>query len=200
MATNNAVNITASGIVRYDGAGTFDAITLTQYSPLVGAASNGITSLGPMTNGQILIGSTGASPVVASLTAGANITITPGAGTISIASTAGAGLTWNDATDATYTFVVQNGYVTNRGGGVTYTLPATAALGEIVRVVGKSGLATIAQNANQQICTGDTATTVGVGGTLTATDAGDCIELVCITAGASTVWRAATMWGNWAVV
>jgi hypothetical protein len=44
-----------------------------------------------MTNGQVLIGSTGADPVPAELTAGSNITITPGAGSISIASTASGG-------------------------------------------------------------------------------------------------------------
>jgi len=199
MATNNAVNITSSGIVKYNGTGAFSAVTLTQYSPLVGAASNGITSLGPMTNGQILIGSTGASPVVASISAGANITITPGAGTISIASTA-VSETWTDASNATYNLAVANSYITNRGAGVTYTLPATAALGDRIKIVGKLGLAIIAQNANQQVCTGTTAATVGVGGSLTATDAGDCISIVCITAGASTIWRADTMWGNWTVV
>lgn len=38
-----------------------------------------------MTNGQLIIGSTGATPVAASLSAGTGITITPGAGTITIA-------------------------------------------------------------------------------------------------------------------
>jgi hypothetical protein len=49
-----------------------------------------------LTNGQLLIGSTGATPVAASLTAGTGITITPGAGSITIASSAtgGGGLTW----------------------------------------------------------------------------------------------------------
>jgi hypothetical protein len=47
------------------------------------------TWLGPLTNGQIIIGSTGAIPVAATLTAGANITITNTAGTITIAGDAG---------------------------------------------------------------------------------------------------------------
>ena len=37
------------------------------------------------TNGELLIGSTGLRPVAAQLTAGSNITITPGAGSITIA-------------------------------------------------------------------------------------------------------------------
>jgi hypothetical protein len=42
-------------------------------------------------NGQILIGSTGKAPVLATLTAGANVTITNAAGKITIASTGGGG-------------------------------------------------------------------------------------------------------------
>ena len=43
-----------------------------------------------LTNGQILIGSTGASPVASTLTAGTNVTITNGAGTSTISATSGA--------------------------------------------------------------------------------------------------------------
>lgn len=46
-----------------------------------------------VTNGQLLIGSTGTSPVAATLTAGANITITNSAGGIQIAASGGADLT-----------------------------------------------------------------------------------------------------------
>lgn len=48
-------------------------------------ALSGVT----LTNGQVLIGSTGTTPVASTLTAGANITITPGAGSITIASSGG---------------------------------------------------------------------------------------------------------------
>lgn len=44
-----------------------------------------------MTDGQVIIGSTGATPVAASLTAGSGVTITPGAGTITIAATGSGG-------------------------------------------------------------------------------------------------------------
>lgn len=44
-----------------------------------------------MTNGQVIIGSTGATPTAATLTAGANVTITNGAGTITIAASSGSG-------------------------------------------------------------------------------------------------------------
>lgn len=42
-------------------------------------------------NGQLLIGSVGANPVAATITAGSNITVTNGAGTITIASSGGGG-------------------------------------------------------------------------------------------------------------
>jgi hypothetical protein len=54
--------------------------------------ANGGTGQSSYTNGQLLIGnSTGNTLTKASLTAGSGVTITPGAGTITIASSAGAG-------------------------------------------------------------------------------------------------------------
>lgn len=60
------------------------------------ATNNAINNSQLTTNGQLLIGSTGATPVVSTITAGSNITVTNGAGSISIAATAGAAgaLTW----------------------------------------------------------------------------------------------------------
>ena len=97
--------------------------------------------------------------------------------------------TWTDVTSATQTLAVGNGYITDRGSGVTYTLPATASLGDVIEVVGKVGLWTITPNANQQIVNGALSGTIGPGGTLVATNAGDCVALVAIVSGASTVWR-----------
>jgi hypothetical protein len=54
-----------------------------------GAAT--VASTAAAKNGQILIGSTGKAPVLATLTAGANVTITNAAGKISIASSGGGG-------------------------------------------------------------------------------------------------------------
>ena len=59
--------------------------TLTSNSLYVGNGTSALTALGVATNGQIPIGRTGLSPVLANLTAGANITITNGSGTITIA-------------------------------------------------------------------------------------------------------------------
>lgn len=90
-----AATLTAgSNISITNGAGTI-TIASTASGTLSGMTANGAvyatgattaTSTGALTNGQLLIGSTGVAPVAASLTAGSNITITPGAGSITIAS------------------------------------------------------------------------------------------------------------------
>lgn len=88
MAFTNSVKATQTGIQTISSTGIWTGTTVTNHSILVGAASNGITSLGVATNGQIPIGSTGADPVLATLTAGTGITITNAAGSITVATTA----------------------------------------------------------------------------------------------------------------
>lgn len=124
---------------------------------------------------------------------------TPATNTLTI-SASPTGMSWNDVTTANYTLLVNEGFVTNRGAGVAYVLPATAAFGDKIEIVGKLGLAAISQNVLQQISYGAISTTIGVGGSLTATDVGDCLVLRCITAGASTLWRVESSIGNWSVV
>lgn len=133
------------------------------------------------------------------LTAGnAGVTITNGSGvsgnpTISVV---GGGFPWTDITGATQTLATNNGYVTNRGGGVTYTLPSTANEGDMMWISGKSGAWSVLQNANQQILIGSGSSTTGVSGSIASTNAGDCILLLCTTGGASTIWRAVNLIGN----
>jgi len=106
----------------------------------------------------------------------------------------------NDVTSATQQLAVGQGYVTDRGGGVVYTLPATATFWDQIIITGKAGISTITPNANQQILIGAASGSIGPGGTATATNAGDCIILRCITGGASSVWRAEAYVGNWTLI
>jgi hypothetical protein len=190
----------------YDGpnpypvnAGGTGRTTLTNHGVLIGAATTAITQLSVGSNGQVLIGSTGADPAFATLTStGGTIAFTLGANTLNLETVSG-GVPFTDATGATQALAVNNGYVTDRGGGVTYTLPASATLGQEIIILGKLGLAVIAQNANQQITLGSSSSTVGVTGSFTATNVGDCITIRCITSGASTVWRAESAVGNWTI-
>jgi len=101
---------------------------LTNHSLLVGAGTATITNLGVATNGQLPIGSTGADPVLAGLTAGTNIAITTGAGSISIASS-GTPLinTYTSIAfaDSPYTVLSTDYYISvnTSGGAITILFP-----------------------------------------------------------------------------
>src|ERR1700692_560362 len=133
------------------------------------------------------------------LTAGnAAVTITNGSGvagnpTISVT---GGGFPWTDVTTATQALATNNGYVTDRSGGVAYTLPATATAGDMIWSSGKLGAWTVAQNATQQILIGSASSTAGVGGSIASTNVGDCILLLATTGGTATIWRAVNLVGN----
>ena len=79
---NLATSVTGTLPVVNGGTGL---ATLTSNSLYVGNGTSSLTALGVATDGQIPIGRTGLSPVLANLTAGANVTITNGIGTITIA-------------------------------------------------------------------------------------------------------------------
>jgi hypothetical protein len=154
--------------------------------------------LGPMTNGQLLIGSTGADPVPAALTAGTGITVTNAAGSITIASTA-TPLVWNDTTSGTVTMAPANGYLADSATLVTLTLPAAAAQFTMIRIAGNgAGGWKVAQNSGQNINFGSLSTTMGVTGSLASTNRYDCVELLCVVA--NTTWNILDSIGNVVVV
>lgn len=156
---------TAHGILVAEGAGAFNPITLT--------------------NGQLLIGSTGADPVAAVLTStGGTITITNAAGSINLDVTSPSGEAWVNVTATTQTIAPGVGYTASNAGSVTFTLPATAAYGSIFDVTTgtTAGGWSIAQAAGQSINYGNLTTTVGVTGNLTSTAKGDSVHVLCIVA------------------
>lgn len=61
MATGNAINANTAGLVRYNGTGTFDAVTTTQHDLLIGASSNGITNVAPSATSGVPVISQGSS-------------------------------------------------------------------------------------------------------------------------------------------
>ena len=65
--------------------------TLADGGILLGSGAGAITATAQPTDGQLLIGSTGTDPVLATLSAGSGISITEGSGTITIAATGGGG-------------------------------------------------------------------------------------------------------------
>lgn len=135
---------------------------------------------GPMTNGQLLVGSTGVSPVRTTLTAGANISITNGAGSISIAATGLAGFSWTTVSGTSQAMLGNNGYITNNAGLVTLSLPASSTVGDEIDIIGKgAGGWSIAQGAGQQIVIGNSSSTIGAGGSVASTNAKDSLQIIC---------------------
>lgn len=132
-----------------------------------------------------------------SIAAGTGISVTNGSGVAGnpTIDAVGGGYAPIDATNASYTLAANTRYVTDRGGGVAYTLPASGVFGDSIKITGKLGAWTIAQNANQQIVFGSQSTTITTGG-LASTNVGDCVTLVCTTAGANTVWTVDGAVGN----
>jgi hypothetical protein len=198
MVTQNAINANSAGLVRYDGAGTFTGVTVTQHDVLIGGASNGITSLA-LTNGQLAIGSTGVDPSAANLTPGTGVSIVNGAGSITINATGG-GLTWTVVTGVSQAAVANNGYIANNAGLVTVTLPATSAVGDTIAVTGINNATgwKVAQNAGNQIFFGTSSTTSGTGGSLASSATRDTVYLVCMTANAT--WNVVNSIGNITIV
>lgn len=151
-----------------------------------GSASTAVWQLSlnitQLTNGQLFIGSTGTFPNPATLTAGANISIVNGPGSITI-SASGGGLTVNNVTGTSSGMAVNSLNIANNAALVTLTLPATAAIGDIIEVRGSgAGGWKIAQNAGQIIHVGSSASTAGVGGSVASTNRYDAINLTCVVA------------------
>jgi len=183
MTTNNAINLNDQGVAYYNGTGIFSAPTLTQFAPVVADAANAIKSLSAMTNGQVLIGSTGADPVVTSISPGTGVGISGGPGSLTISVTGG-GLSWTATSVNIPTMGVNNGYACiSPGGALTLGLPTTAGVGSILRVTLAGATSwQITQAAGQSIRLGSNVTTVGAGGSLTSTAQGDSVEIVCVVA------------------
>lgn len=190
--TGNAVSavwtqVSVNGLISPTEGGTGVSNPTAHTIPIAEGASN-FNFLGPLTNGQLLIGSTGADPIAANLTAGTGIVVTNTAGGITVSAPGGTGFTWNDVVTNTQALVSNNGYVTDNGASlVTYTLPSTSNFGDIINVVGRStGGWKIDQNAGQYIIFGVDTTTTGTGGSLASTNQADSVALLCTVA--NTEW------------
>jgi hypothetical protein len=159
---------------------------------------NGGTGQTTYTDGQLLIGNTSGNTLTkATITAGNGISVTNGNGSITIASTGN--MPWTTIT-TTGTASVNNGYIMNSASPTaTVTMPATAAVGDVVQVVGKgAGGWTIAQPSGLTIHFGALNTTTGVTGTLASLQRYDSVSMVCITA--NTDWVVQSSIGNITVV
>lgn len=133
---------------------------------------------------------------------GTNVTMTAAGSTITVNSTGGGsgGITWSILTSDLDPMVVDTGYIANKAGLLSMTLPATAAVGTVQRVTGMNTDVgwRIVQRASQQIHFGDLSTTSGVGGYLESTIKRDSVELVCVVANLE--WNILSSLGNVTIV
>ena len=124
------------------------AQSLTDGGVLLGSGTGAITALGQATNGQLVVGSTGADPVLATLTGGANITVTNSAGGISIAASGlGSGTVQSVAATGT-----ENGItLSSDGDSVNPTITLGGALANV----------TNSQLSNSSVTIGSTSVALG---------------------------------------
>ena len=139
----------------------------------------------PPTAGNINILGSGAVDVVGN----------PGTSTLTISVTGG-GMQWTVVTGAAQVMAVNNGYIANNGGTINFSLPATAAVGSILRLTGINNATgwQITQAVGQQIFFGATQTTLGAAGSITSAATRDSIELVCVVA--NTTYNVLSVIGN----
>ncbi len=124
------------------------ASTLTDGGVLLGSGTGAVTALGQATNGQLVIGSTGADPVLGTLTGGANITVTNSAGGISIAASGlGSGTVQSVAATGT-----ENGItLSSDGDSVNPTITLGGALANVAN----------SQLSNSSVTIGSTSVALG---------------------------------------
>lgn len=181
--------------------GPYTPATYTAHGVLLGEGTSSIVATAAGTNGQVLLGSTGADPAFGTITTSTGVAFTLGAASLAI-DIAGGGFAVVDQTTSSRALLIQTMYVTDNGASlVTYTLPATAIQGSTIRIIGSSaGGWRIAQNANQAIKQGSQSTTTGTSGSLSSTNVNDCIEIVASVGGASTIWTVASFSGSFTFV
>lgn len=143
-------------------------------------------------NGEVWIGSVTGNPAPRTLTAGTGVTITNASNSITI-SASGGGSSWVLVTGSSQAIVIDTNYVADNATLVTFSLPSTSVFGNTFAIVGTLGAWKITQAASQQLLFGSLASTVGVSGFLSSTNAGDSIDCVCISNG---VWRVRSSVGN----
>lgn len=173
----------ASNLLYSNGANTVTGLATADSAVLVTSSAGVPVWSGVMTNGQVVIGSTGATPTAATLTAGTGISITNGAGSITITNTSLAS-SWSVVTSGSTTLAAGHSYAANSASQLTFALPATAAVGDTYQILSiNTGGFVTSQAAGQQIFMGNLSDTLGATGTVTSNStSGDWIEIVCVVA------------------
>lgn len=197
MATNNVLNAPFPLSATKGGLGVASP---TIHGVLVAQGASAATPL-VLAAGQVLIGTTASDPAAAALTAGTGISISSVTGSITISATGS--VTWNSVTGTSQTLAAENGYIAKNVGLTTFTLPATAVVGNEYEVVAytAAGWSVVPGTATQLIRFGTSVTTASTG-SLSSTAIGDTVHIVCLdaTVSGSEVFGVLDAVGNLTVV
>ena len=189
---NSTIAISGNTVIVKTG-----GITATQLA--VGAvdlAGTKITGILPLGNGgtganltapgaNVLLGYDNTDSAVKFLTIGSGLSYNHASHTLSSTASGFAPIGTNTVTVNTTVTAVNTAYIPNAASTLQITLPTTASVGDEFLVLGNlnsGGLWQIKQNASQVIHFGNLDSTVGTGGTLTATNRWDMIHLKCVVA------------------
>ncbi len=117
------------------------AQTFTAHSVLLGQGTSAVTALGAATDGQLVIGSSGINPVLATLTPGTGISISNTAGAITISATGTTTLTYTLVNTTPYVVLSTDEYlgVDSSGGAITIQLPNAPVTGRTYTIKDKTG-------------------------------------------------------------
>jgi len=171
---------TINQILYSSAANTVGGITAANSALLVSSNTGVPAWSGTLTNGQMIIGSTGATPAAGTITStGGTITVSLGAGTLNLEVASG-GFAWTNVTSTSATMVKENAYQANNAGLVTLTMPSVASstFGDTIKIGGFGAGGWLIQCvATQLIHFGNVATSAA--GSIASTNRYDQLEIVC---------------------
>lgn len=147
--------------------GPYTPATYTAHGVLLGEGTSSIVATTAGSNGQVLLGSTGADPAFGTLTTSTGVGFTTGAHALAI-NVKQNGFAVNTASTGV-ALVAQNAYTVTQSAQASFSLPATAAVGDTFIIASATGNTSgwiITQGASQEIWANTNHTTNGATGTL----------------------------------
>ncbi len=163
----------------------------------VAQGASAFNFLGPLTNGQLLVGFTNNDPVPAVLEEGYGISIVNGAGSITISSNGN--VHWETVSGTFQSMNNNTGYIANDSSLVALLLPPTASVGDCVHIQGTgTGLLEVTQGSGQLIHVDDLTTTTGTGGKVQLLNQFGNFIVRCIID--NTTWVLESPFGNFNVI
>jgi len=144
LAANTISSVNSNGniVLSPNGSGTVNIAYATLNAVAVYGASGALSQVGPLTNGQIIIGSSGVAPVAGTITSnGGTITITTGPGAINIETSGISSFSYKNVNSSPYTVLTTDEYISVdcSGGPITIKLHNAATTGQSFTIKDRTG-------------------------------------------------------------